>query len=84
MIGFPTETDQDFEETLKLLDFPLFIDWLGYFVYSPRPTEFAHRLPKQVPAKVKEQRYKKLYRKYLFMYALNVVLGNIRYIRSKL
>lgn len=84
LIGFPTETDQDFEATLKLLDFPLFIDWLGSFIYSPRPTEAAHRLPEQVSAKVKEQRYTKLYRKYQFMYAVNVGLGNIRYIRSKL
>jgi tRNA A37 methylthiotransferase MiaB len=84
MIGFPTETDEDFDATLKLLDFPLFIDWLGFFLYSSRPTECAHRLPGHVNFKAKEQRFKKLYRKYLFMYSINVILGNIRYILSKL
>lgn len=84
MIGFPTETDKDFRATLKLLDFPLFIDWLGFFIYSPRPTECAHRLHSHVSSKIKEQRFKKLYRKYLFMYALNVVIGNIRYLLHRL
>jgi MiaB/RimO family radical SAM methylthiotransferase len=84
MIGFPTETDEDFDATLKLLDYPLFIDWLGFFLYSSRPTECAHRLPGHVDFKAKEQRFKKLYRKYLFMYSVNVILGNIRYILSKL
>jgi tRNA A37 methylthiotransferase MiaB len=84
MIGFPTETDQDFEATMKLLDFPLFIDWVGFFVFSSRPTVYASRLPNQVPEKVKQLRLKKLYRKYQLMYALNVALGNIRYLRSKI
>jgi MiaB/RimO family radical SAM methylthiotransferase len=80
MIGFPTETDQDFEATLKLLDFPIFIDWVGLFIFSPRPTVYASCLPGQVPEKIKEQRFKKIYRKYLYMYILNVAIGNIRYI----
>jgi tRNA-2-methylthio-N6-dimethylallyladenosine synthase len=84
MIGFPTETEQDFEATLKLLDFPLFIDWLGAFVFSPRPTVYASRLPGQVPEKVKQLRLKKLFRKYLYMYTINAAIGNIRYIKSKI
>jgi tRNA A37 methylthiotransferase MiaB len=80
MIGFPTESDQDFEATLKLLDPPIFIDWAGFFFFSPRPTVYASRLPEQVSENVKEKRYKKTYRKYLFMYILNVAIGNIRYI----
>jgi tRNA A37 methylthiotransferase MiaB len=84
MIGFPTETEEDFEATMKLLDFPIFIDWVGFFLFSPRPTVYASRLSGQVPQKVKDERFKKIYRKYLFMYALNVATGNIRYIKSKL
>jgi tRNA A37 methylthiotransferase MiaB len=84
MIGFPTETDQDFEATVKLLDFPLFIDWVGFFKYSSRPSVYASRLSGQVSEKVKEQRFKKLYRKYVYMYALNVLLENIRYVKSKI
>jgi tRNA A37 methylthiotransferase MiaB len=84
MIGFPTETEEDFKETLNLLDFPLFIDWVGFFVFSPRPTVYASRLPGQVTDETKQLRFKKLYRKYLFMYTLNVLLGNLRYIRSRI
>jgi MiaB/RimO family radical SAM methylthiotransferase len=83
MVGFPTETDQDFEATLKLLDPPIFIDWAGFFLFSPRPTVYASNLPEQVPEVVKEQRARKIYRKYLAMYILNVVTGNIRYIRAR-
>lgn len=84
MIGFPTETDQDFEATMKLLDFPIFIDWVGFFIFSPRPSVYASRLRGQVPEKVKEQRFKKLFRKYVIQYALNVGIGDIRYIKSKI
>jgi len=84
MVGFPTETDQDFEATMRLLDFPLFMDWVGFFIYSSRPTVYASRLQGQVPEEVKQQRFRKLCRKYLYMYTLNVALGNVRYIRSKL
>ena len=84
MIGFPTETEEDFKETMNLLDFPLFIDWVGFFVFSPRPTVYASRLPGQVTDETKQLRFKKLYRKYLFMYTLNVLLGNLRYIRSRI
>ena len=83
MIGFPGETEEDFEATMKLLDFPIFIDWVGFFMYSSRPTVYASRLPEQVPEKVKDARFKKIYRKYLLMYALNVLIGNIRYMASR-
>lgn len=84
MIGFPTETDLDFAATMRLLDFPIFIDWVGFFLFSPRPTVFASRLSGQVPQKAKDERFKKIYRKYLFMYVLNVIVGNIQYTISKL
>lgn len=83
MIGFPGETEEDFEATVRLLDFPLFIDWIGFFRYSSRPTVCASRLPGQVSSQTKEKRFIKIYRKYLYMYALNVALGNLRYIKSK-
>lgn len=56
--GFPTETEQDFEETLSLCDeykFPsLFINQ-----YFPRPGTPAARLPR-IPANEVKQRTKKL------------------------
>jgi tRNA A37 methylthiotransferase MiaB len=84
MIGFPTETKEDFEATKKLLDFPIFIDWVGFFLYSSRPTVYASRLAGQVSEEVKDKRFTNIYRKYLLMYAINVAIGNFRYLWSKL
>jgi tRNA A37 methylthiotransferase MiaB len=83
MIGFPGETEEDFKRTLELLKFPLFIDWIGFFIFSPRPTIFASRLPCQIPEKMKQLRFKKIYRKFLLAHILNVLLGNVRYLLSK-
>jgi MiaB/RimO family radical SAM methylthiotransferase len=83
MIGFPGETEEDFKRTLEIVKFPLFIDWIGFFIFSPRPTTFASRLPCQVPEKVKQSRFKKIYREFLLIHILNVVLGNVRYLLSK-
>ncbi|XP_022099435.1 threonylcarbamoyladenosine tRNA methylthiotransferase-like [Acanthaster planci] len=56
--GFPTETEEDFEETMKLVEqykFPsLFINQ-----FFPRPGTPAAKMP-QVPAQVKKARTKKL------------------------
>jgi len=55
IIGFPGETDQEFEETMA------FIEEVGFdlsfsFIYSPRPGTPAAELPDDVPMKVKKQR----------------------------
>ncbi len=84
MIGFPGETEEDFEDTMKLLNFPLFCDWVGFFLFSARPTVYASKLPGQVSEEVKQLRFTRLYRKYLFMYAFNVAIGNVRYLKSKI
>jgi len=83
MIGFPSETEEDFAATMKLLDFPIFIDWVGFFLFSPRPFVYASRLPSQVTQSVKDERFRKIYRKYLFMNMLNIIIGNLRYRKSK-
>ena len=59
IIGFPGETDADFEATLKLaadLDF----DDSYSFIYSPRPGTPAAELPDAVSAEVKSQRLQRL------------------------
>lgn len=84
IIGFPSETEKDFAATIKLLDFPIFIDWVGFFLFSPRPTVYASRLPGQVPQNVKNERFKKIYRKYLYMNTLNIIIGNLHYYKSKI
>ena len=55
IVGFPTETEEDFEATVRLVRETGF---QGSFIfkYSPRPGTDAHALPDDVPAAVKEER----------------------------
>lgn len=55
IVGFPGETDEDFEATLALLERVGFADAF-VFKYSPRPRTAAARLPEQVPEPAKEAR----------------------------
>ncbi|MCX7944471.1 MAG: tRNA (N6-isopentenyl adenosine(37)-C2)-methylthiotransferase MiaB [Deltaproteobacteria bacterium] len=58
IVGFPTETDQDFEDTLSLVEEVKF-DTAFSFKYSPRPMTIAYRkLRDDVPPKTKEIRLK--------------------------
>ncbi|MCJ1962620.1 tRNA (N6-isopentenyl adenosine(37)-C2)-methylthiotransferase MiaB [Novosphingobium mangrovi (ex Hu et al. 2023)] len=59
IVGFPGETDAEFEETLKL------VDTVGYaqcfsFKYSPRPGTPAATMGEQVPMPVMDERLKRL------------------------
>ncbi len=55
IIGFPGETERDFEATLALVE-ELDYDISFSFVYSPRPGTPAASLPDDTPLKVKQQR----------------------------
>lgn len=79
MVGFPTETVEDFGATLNLLDYPLFLDSMGIFKFSVRPTVYAARMSGQISEEIKEARRKKLLRKYAYMFALNLLLGRFRH-----
>ena len=59
IVGFPGETDADFEDTMKLVD-DVGFDGSFSFMYSPRPGTPAASLPDQVPAKVKQARLARL------------------------
>ncbi len=59
IVGFPGETDEDFEMSLSL------IEEVGYqnifvFKYSPRPGTVADRLVDDIPVAVKKQRNKRM------------------------
>lgn len=57
IVGFPTETEEDFQETV---DLSKQADWVVGFVarYSPRPGTAAWRIyPDDVPSRVKKQRW---------------------------
>jgi tRNA-2-methylthio-N6-dimethylallyladenosine synthase len=55
IIGFPGETEQDFEDTLALVD-AIGFDLSFSFIYSPRPGTPAAELPDDVPMEVKKLR----------------------------
>lgn len=59
IVGFPTETEEDFQETLKLLD-QVQYDSIYAFAYSPRPGTRAAKLPDDVPDSVKNERLNRL------------------------
>ncbi len=55
IVGFPGETDSEFEETLSLLDEVKF-DGVFAFKYSPRPNTTAKDMPNAIPEDVKSAR----------------------------
>ncbi|WP_412478956.1 tRNA (N6-isopentenyl adenosine(37)-C2)-methylthiotransferase MiaB [Azonexus sp. IMCC34839] len=59
IVGFPGETDEDFEKTMKLIDDVEF-DASFSFIYSPRPGTPALELADDTPAEVKSARLARL------------------------
>jgi tRNA-2-methylthio-N6-dimethylallyladenosine synthase len=59
IVGFPGETDRDFEETLALME-EVRYDSVFSFRFSPRPGTRAATLPGIVPTEVAGQRLRKL------------------------
>jgi tRNA-2-methylthio-N6-dimethylallyladenosine synthase len=59
IVGFPGETDDDFERTLSLVR-EIAFDGAFSFAYSPRPGTPAAELPDQVSADVRQARLAKL------------------------
>lgn len=59
IVGFPGETDADFEKTMKLID-DIGFDQSFSFVYSQRPGTPASNLPDDTPDSVKRERLKRL------------------------
>lgn len=59
IVGFPTETDEEFEQTLSLMrevEFSLSF----YFIYSPRPHTSAIKIVDDLPMAVKKERFTRL------------------------
>jgi tRNA-2-methylthio-N6-dimethylallyladenosine synthase len=59
IIGFPGETEADFEQTLELIE-EVGFDQSFSFIYSRRPGTPAASLPDEVPREVKQQRLERL------------------------
>jgi len=60
IVGFPGETEEDFEHTLELVRRVGFVAAFG-FKYSPRPYTPALRLGDEVPEEVKDERLARLF-----------------------
>ena len=56
IVGFPGETDDDFQQLLDFLDAAQ-LDRVGCFIYSPVEGAAANDLPDQIPNAIKQQRY---------------------------
>jgi ribosomal protein S12 methylthiotransferase len=59
IVGFPGETDEDFESLLELLE-EIRFDRLGAFSYSPEEATPAVTLPDQVPDALRRERLERL------------------------
>lgn len=59
IVGFPGETDEDFEQTMKIAEQIKYINSYS-FKYSPRPHTAAALMPDQIPENIKSERLAKL------------------------
>lgn len=59
IVGFPNETDEDFEETMKVVDECKY-DGAFTFIYSPREGTPAAKMEDSIPLSVKEERLQRL------------------------
>ena len=55
IVGFPGETDEEFEKTRQVFD-EIGFDMAYIFKYSPRPGTEAEKMGDQIPQKVKDER----------------------------
>ena len=79
IVGFPGESEADFEKTLSL------VDGLGFeqaysFMYSPRPGTPAASMPEQVPLAVKKRRLSVLQKRLLELStaAMQAMVGSVQ------
>ncbi|MCX8015407.1 MAG: 30S ribosomal protein S12 methylthiotransferase RimO [candidate division WOR-3 bacterium] len=56
IVGFPNETERDFEELLNFVKEQKFAH-LGCFKYSREPGTLAYNLPNQIPERIKKARF---------------------------
>jgi len=63
IVGFPGETNEEFEETLSLMD-EVQYEGVYAFKYSPRPFTKAARFEDQVPEEEKKERLQRLFEKH--------------------
>jgi MiaB/RimO family radical SAM methylthiotransferase len=62
MVGFPGETDEEFQDTLNLID-EICFDLVEVYRFEPRPGTKADSMNNFIPVRVARKRYYKLFRK---------------------
>jgi tRNA A37 methylthiotransferase MiaB len=67
MVGFPGETDEEFQDSIKLLDI-LEVDMTEVYKFSPRIGTQAALLPDPVPEEIASERYNTMLKKSIFSY----------------
>lgn len=67
MVGFPTETNEDFQITKQLTNAVKF-DWVEVYTFSPANGTTASTMTGQVPEAIKKARFCQLYRKTIFQH----------------
>lgn len=55
IVGFPSETDEDFKKTLQLIE-RIGFSYLHVFSFSKRPFTKASQMPEQIPENIKKDR----------------------------
>ncbi len=59
IVGFPTETEEDFEATMSLVR-EVGFDMIYTFIYSPRVGTVAAKMEGQIPREISNERFKRL------------------------
>ena len=65
MVGFPSETEEEFQDTCKLVQEFRF-DHIEIYMYQPRPGTKAAKMPNQISTQVARRRYCRLVYKSIF------------------
>ena len=65
MVGFPGETEEEFQDTYKLLD-ELRFDFTEVYLFQPRPGTKAAQMENQIPPKIARMRFCKLFLKTIY------------------
>lgn len=59
LVGFPTETKEDYQKSVHLLN-ELKFEWVEVYKFSPRKGTAAATMTGQIPQKIKESRFRRL------------------------
>jgi len=65
LVGFPSETEEEFLDTVRLVD-KIGFDFVEIFMFQPRPKTKAAKMEQQIPERIVKRRYLRLHMKTLY------------------